>query len=179
MKKLTLVWAALLPMLVSAQAFASSAKEIKARFNQLQIGDRTLCLSDITYANNKTMKVIENGFVIKKTPNALVYQTAVIYLLGNDVTVNIKAMVNSKLDKTEVKSQVQDAMIKVTGLDLPEQAADKAKVMKSYQDLVAKPENSVAYSDITLNEKGYVTQQHEGEAREVSTCYITPLKTAG
>lgn len=178
MRKFSLSLLVLLPALVSASCFASSAKEIKEKFNKMQIGDRTLCLSDIIYPNEQTMKVIENGFLVQKSKDVLVYQTVLIYLLGNDVTVNIHALIISKLKKNEFSNEFRDTFIQVNGLDQPSQAAAKANILKSYQDTVVKQINSVPYSALILNAKGYEISQQEDEVSELSTCYISPVNTA-
>ncbi|CAM3708252.1 hypothetical protein BS639_18305 [Rouxiella silvae] len=179
MKKFTLSLLVLLPALfISASACAASAKEIKEKFNKMQIGDRTLCLSDIIYPNEQAMKVIENGFLVQKSKDVLVYQTVLIYLLGNDVTVNIHALIVSRLNKESFTNEFKDTFIQVTGLDQPNQAAAKGNILKSYQESVIKQVNSVPYSALILNDKGYEISQQEDEVSELSTCYISPIKTS-
>ncbi len=178
MKKFILIVAMLLPALFTAQVFAASAKEIKEKFNRMQIGDGTLCLSDIMYPNEPTMKVIENGFLVKKSRDVFVYQTALIYLLGNDVTVNIHSLIVSKLKKTYFSNTFKSTFIQVTGLDQPNQAMAKANILKSYQESVVKQVNNVPYSALSLNNTGYVISQQEDQVSELSNCYITPFKTA-
>ncbi|MCC3702876.1 hypothetical protein [Rouxiella badensis] len=177
MKRFALVWVLLLPALYSTPSLASSAKEIKEKFSHMQIGDRTLCLSDIIYPNEQPMKVIENGFLVQKSHDELVYQTVLIYLLGNDVTVNIHALIVSRLEKTSFSNEFRDTFIQVTGLDQPNQAIAKANIMKSYQESVLNQVNRVPYSAVILNDKGYEISQQEDEVSELSTCYITPIKS--
>ncbi|EIC85623.1 hypothetical protein [Serratia sp. M24T3] len=176
MKRFILIVVMLLSAFFTVQTFAASAKEIKAKFNRMQIGDRTLCLSDIIYPNEPTMKVIENGFLVKKSKNLLVYQTVLIYLLGNDVTVNIHSLITSKLNRTSFSNEFKDTLVQVTGLDQPDQAVAKANILKSYQESVVQQVNSVPYSALLLNDKGYEISQQEDEVSELSTCYITPIK---
>lgn len=178
MKRCVLTMAVLLATLFSAHSDASSAQEIKEKFNRMEIGDRTLCLSDILYPNEQAMKVIENGFLVQKSKDELVYQTVLIYLLGNDVTVNIHALIVSRLNKNSFSNEFRDTFIQVTGLDQPTQAAAKANILKSYQESVVKQINVVPYSAVLLNEKGYEISQQEDEVSELSTCYISPIKTA-
>jgi len=119
----------LLPLVLLAPLCAQAAstpKEIKTRFSQFKVGDKTICLDDVTYANNSKMKVIENGFVVSKRKDLLVYQSNTLFLLGNDVTVNIKAIIESKAGKTSFVNQFRQAMIQVDGLDDPTRASEKA-----------------------------------------------------
>ncbi len=177
MKRFILIVVALLPALFTTPAFAVSAKEIKQKFNHMQIGDRTLCLSDIIYPNEPPMKVIENGFLVKKSKNRLVYQTVLIYLLGNDVTVNIHSLIISKLEKNSFSNQFKETFVEVTGLDQPNQAVAKANILKSYQQSVVQQVNKVPYTALILNDKGYEISLQEDEVSELSTCYITPIKS--
>jgi hypothetical protein len=177
MKRFILIVVALLPALFTTPAFAVSAKEIKQKFNRMQIGDRTLCLSDIIYPNEPPMKVIENGFLVKKSKNRLVYQTVLIYLLGNDVTVNIHSLIISKLEKNAFSNQFKETFVEVTVLDQPNQAVAKANILKSYQQSVVEQVNKVPYAALILNDKGYEISLQEDEVSELSTCYITPIKS--
>lgn len=168
----------LLALLFTASASAATAHAIKEKFNRMQIGDRTLCLSDILYPNEQAMKVIENGFLVQKSKDELVYQTVLIYLLGNEITVNIHALIVSRLKNESFSNEFRDTFIQVTGLDQPNQAAAKANILKSYQESVVKQISSVPYSAVILNEKGYEISQQEDQVSELSTCYISPIKTA-
>lgn len=176
MKRFILIVVLLLSVLFSVPTFAAAAKEIKAKFNRMQIGDRTLCLSDIIYPNEPVMKVIENGFLVQKSKDLLVYQTVLIYLLGNDVTVNIHSLIVSKLGKKSFSNQFKNTFVQVTGLDQPDQAVAKANILKSYQQSVVQQLNTVPYSALILNDKGYEISQQEDEVSELSTCYVTPIK---
>ncbi|CAM3952019.1 MULTISPECIES: hypothetical protein [Rahnella] len=170
-----------LPLLLLAplcSQAASTPKEIKARFSQFKIGDKTICLDDVTYANNSKMKVIENGFVVAKRKNVLVYQSNTLFLLGNDITVNIKAVIESRAGKTAFSNQFKQAMIKVDGLDDPARANEKAKIIQSFEEVIADKHNETPYSSVALTDKGYIITQVESHSTTISECYVTPYKKA-
>ncbi|ADW71694.1 hypothetical protein EJP81_00300 [Rahnella aquatilis] len=169
----------LLPLLLLAplcSQAASTPKEIKARFSQFKVGDKTICLDDVTYANNSKMKVIENGFVVSKRKNVLVYQSNTLFLLGNDITVNIKAVIESKAGKTGFRNQFKQAMIRVDGMDDPTRASEKAKIIQSFEDVISDKNNETPYSSVALTDKGYIITQMESHSTTISECYVTPYK---
>ncbi|AVF36404.1 hypothetical protein [Rahnella sikkimica] len=157
---------------------ASTPKEIQARFSQFKVGDKTICLDDVTYANNNKMKVIENGFVVSKRKNVLIYQSNTLFLLGNEVTVNIKAVIESKMGKTSFSNQFKQAMILVDGMDDPARAGEKAKIIQSFEDVISDKHNETPYSSVALTEKGYIITQVESHSTTISECYVTPYKKA-
>ncbi|MBU9831407.1 hypothetical protein J1779_15835 [Rahnella sp. FC061912-K] len=169
----------LLPLLLLAplcSQAASTPKEIKTRFSQFKVGDKTICLDEVIYADNKKMKVIENGFVVSKRKNMLIYQSNTLFLLGNNVTVNIKAIIESRIGKTSFSNQFKQAMIQVEGLDDPARADDKAKIIQSFENVVADKDNQTPYSSVALTEKGYIITQAEAHSTTISECYVTPYK---
>jgi len=169
----------LLPLLLVAPLCAQAAstpKEVKTRFSQFKVGDKTICLDDVTYANNNKMKVIENGFVVSKRKNVLIYQSNTLFLLGNDVTVNIKAIIESTAGKTSFRNQFKQAMIQVEGLDDPARANEKAKIIQSFEEVVADKDNQTPYSSVALTDKGYIITQAESHSTTISECYVTPYK---
>jgi len=169
----------LLPLLLlvplCSQA-ASTPKEIKTRFSQFKVGDKTICLDDVVYANNNKMKVIENGFVVSKRKNVLIYQSNTLFLLGNEITVNIKAIIESRIGKTSFSNQFKQAMIQVEGLDDPARADEKAKIIQSFQEVVADKDNQTPYSSVALTDNGYIITQAESHSTTISECYVTPYK---
>lgn len=175
MKKRTLVLALLLPLLIPT-AQASSPKEIKARFNQFKVGDKTICLDEFTYANNQKMKSFENGFVVGKKKDVLTYQIVSMFLLGNDVTANVKAVVESRLNKNGMGTVFKQAFIEISGMDKPEQADAKANLIREFQQMTTAKQDDLPYNAIVLNDKGYVITTVEKNGTSVSDCYITPYK---
>lgn len=176
MKKLTLVIAIMATLAVPIQALASTTAQIKSRFNQLRTGDRTLCLSDIFYGSNVGIKVIENGFVVQKSKDALLYKTVIIYLLGNDVTVNIKSLVESKFEKESIHNEFKQSYVEVSGMDNPAQAEMKSRLINSYEQSLTQQQEPVPYSVISLTEKGYNMNEINKDSQVNSKCYITPAK---
>lgn len=175
MKKRNLALAMLLPLLISA-AHASSPKEIKARFNQFNVGDKTICLDEFTYPNNQKMKSFENGFVVSKKNNVLTYQIVSMFLLGNDVTANVKAIVESRAGKNGLSTTFKQAFIDVSGMDKPEQADAKAKIISDFQQMTRAEQDVLPYSAIVLNDQGYVITTVETNGTNVSECFVTPFK---
>jgi hypothetical protein len=175
MKKRNLAFALLLPLLVCA-AQASSPKEIKARLNQFKVGDKTICLDEFTYPNNLKMKSFENGFVISKKNNVLTYQIVSMFLLGNDVTANVKAIVESRAGKNGLSTTFKQAFIDVSGMDKPEQADAKAKLIREFEKMTSAKQEDLPYSSIVLNDKGYVITTVETNGTSVSECFVTPYK---
>jgi len=176
MKKLTLVFTIMATLTLPIQALASTPAQIKARFNQLHVGDRTLCLSDVFYDTNVGIKVIENGFVIQKSKDSLLYKTVIIYLLGNDVTVNIKSLIESKFDKNAIHNEFKQSYVEVSGMDNPTQAEMKSRLLNSYQQSLTQQQDPVPYSIISLTEKGYDMNEINKGTQVNSKCYITPAK---
>lgn len=180
MKIRTLVLAILLPLLIptaqAASPLVSSPKEIKARFNQFKVGDKTICLDEFTYANNQKMKSFENGYVVGKKKDVLTYQIVSMFLLGNDVTATVKAVVESRLKKNGMSTVFKQAFIDVSGMDNPEQADAKAKLIREFEKMTSEKQDDLPYNAILLNDKGYVITTVEKNGTSVSECFVTPYK---
>lgn len=176
MKKRNLALALILPLLIST-AYASTPKEVKARFNQFKVGDKTICLDEFTYPNNQKMKSFENGFVVSKKNNVLTYQIVSMFLLGNDVTANVKAIVESRVGKNGLSTVFKQAFIDVSGMDQPEQADAKAKLIREFEQMTSAKQDDLPYSAIALNDKGYVITTVEPNGTSLSECFVTPYKT--
>jgi len=70
MKKRNLTLALLLSLL-TCTVHASTPKEIKARFSQFKVGDKTICLDEFTYPANQKMQSFAPSFVVRKKNNVL------------------------------------------------------------------------------------------------------------
>lgn len=182
MKKRTFVLAILLPMLMSAAQAAPSPgsppQVIKARFNQFQVGDKTICLDEFTYPNNQKMKSFESGYVIAKQKDVLTYEIVSMYLLGHDVTATVKAVVESRLKQKGMSTVFKQAYIDVNGMDKPEQAAAKSNLIQEFQKMVSTKQDDLPYSAIVVNDQGYVITTVEKNGTNVSECFVTPVKKA-
>lgn len=182
MKKRTFVLALLLPLLMSAAQAAPSpgspVQTIKARFNQFKIGDKTLCLDEFTYPNNQKMKSFETGYIIAKQKDMLTYEIVSMYLLGNDVTATVKAVVESRLKKNGMSTEFKQAYIDVSGMDKPEQAAAKNNLIQEFQKMVSAKQDDLPYGAIVVNDQGYVITTVEKNGTNVSECFVTPVKKA-
>lgn len=180
MKKRTIALALWLPLLISAAQAAPSpgspVQTIKARFNQFKIGDKTLCLDEFTYPNNQKMKSFETGYVIAKQKNMLTYEIVSMYLLGNDVTATVKAVVESRLKQKGMSTVFKQAYIDVSGMDKPEQAAAKENLIQEFQNMVSVKQDDLPYSAIVINEQGYIITTVEKNGTNVSECFVTPAK---
>jgi len=176
MKKRNLTLALLLSLL-TCTVHASTPKEIKARFSQFKVGDKTICLDEFTYPDNQKMKPFENGFVVSKKNNVLTYQIVSMFLLGNDVTANVKAIVESRAGKNGLSTTFKQAFIDVSGMDRPEQAEAKAKLIREFEQMTSAKQDVLPYSAIVLNDQGYVITTVETNGTSVSECFVTPYKT--
>jgi hypothetical protein len=172
-----LVEGLLLLALIPAPLFAAQKDTVKHRFSQFSVGDKILCLSDINFKSNNKIKVIESGFVIAKKGNSLTYQTAIIYLLGHDVTVNIKAIINSQLASQSFSNQFKQAYIEVQGLDKSEQAPLKAKILDDYRKSIAEPQDDIPYHQVKLTDNGYQLTQNKNNIDVASNCFISQSAT--
>ncbi|MNI97045.1 hypothetical protein D3C73_1556170 [compost metagenome] len=69
-------------------------------------------------------------------------------------------------------------MIKVDGLDDPARANEKAKIIQSFEEVIADKHNETPYSSVALTDKGYIITQVESHSTTISECYVTPYKKA-
>lgn len=182
MKKWTIALAVWLPLLMNGAQAAptpgSSPQAIKARFNQFNIGDKTICLDEFTYPNNQKMKSFENGYIIAKQKDVLTYEIVSMYLLGNDVTATVKAVVESRLKPKGMGTVFKQAYIDVNGMDKPEQAAAKNNLIQEFQKMVSAKQDDLPYSAVVINDQGYVITTVEKNGTNVSECFVTPVKKA-
>jgi len=125
------------------------------------------------------MKSFENGFIVSKKNNVLTYQIVSMFLLGNDVTANVKAIVESRAGKDGLSTTFKQAFIDVSGMDKPEQADAKAKIINDFQQMTRAKQDVLPYSSIVLNDQGYVITTVETNGTSVSECFVTPYKTPG
>jgi len=115
--------------------------------------------------------------VIQKSQDSLLYKTVIIYLLGNDVTVNIKSLIESKFDKNAIHNEFKQSYVEVSGMDDPMQAKMKSRLIENYKQSLTQQQEPVPYSIISLTDSGYNMNEINKETQVNSKCYITPAKT--